>query len=322
MFKKLLLAAVLALSVMATPGIARAQSANETEAIAATRDFTAWVQQMLNVMQHANAASENIGGFANRLHSMSNQREARAVVTEFQAETARALSILDAAAAELEALPPYTSNGRMPEFDGYAVQLVSDTRTYLSNLRQMVSLMSGVMTAYQRNDRTEMMRLLPQMENSATILLNGQRTMLRARQHLFRSSETTYHILGAMISMYDGMAAFRVDEDDQRRNAIDAAADSAALWSQSGRLTLATERQNAQILPDTQRTIVLATLDLEEQAFTVDDGVAQFLRANTDMKRDDAGPLIVQMAQFEQQYFSLSQQQVALLQRLTAPQTQ
>lgn len=278
----------------------------------------AYVQFLQRLSDITNSASQS----STVLSTLSNSMTTRAGIVEhypeLQTAVGQARQILSDANTQLEALPPLPDRGVTSDMLRVSETMRRDTHTYINNMTGLLDAGADFLSAVGANDRPKIVAAYGRLSGAGAVLIDGQRMILRGRQQMLQPEQSDYHILGAMVAMYDGMSAILAADGASRRLQLNLAADSADRWGISGRAALALERQSWPRRYGNQPA--LATyLQLNEQAFALNDRISAFLRdcASHDVTSEERRRQMSQIAELEEDYQSLNRQQVVVLGQLT-----
>lgn len=218
MFKKVMTAIAVGLvlvsgSALAEPSPAPTRVETPTPAVAQNADtaFIAWVQQVMAILERANSAS---APFLQMNLDAETPETARAMLRSLAQQAGTARAELARARAELDAMRPFSHPAASADMLSISEVLLRDSRSSVANLNQLLGHLIAFIGAIERGDRAEINRLLPELDRGSVLLMRSQATTLRARQQLVEATTSTYHAVGGMASMYDGMAAFGGAEPD------------------------------------------------------------------------------------------------------------
>jgi len=322
MLKRWLLALVVACAPISSPAYADPSPPAAAE-MDAHRAFADWLTRLTGVLDRAGAANEAFNGFFAGYDPNANREVQLQSFRRVREHANGARQLMSQLGSEVDAMAPFSYPGAPSEYDVLSRTILSDTSQYIRNMDGVLDLIVQTVDAIESEDTATLRRLAPQLVRSAGLLVQGQVVMLRARQQIVPSSESSHHSLGAMVAMYEGMYAMIMPNVGNRSEALNAAARSAEGWGRSGRARLALARAEAAAMPARQRDIWLQMCDLEETFFAENDRVVALLQ---NAARDAAagvseGDLNIrytpQISQVETRYQEINSQQVALFSQLT-----
>lgn len=155
------------------------------EASETTKGFETW----LNLKSDTR---EELMAFARR--ELPNLRQARAALRQVQ--------------AKFSAFPAYNGD---PEETRIAASLLKDGRDYTRRMDAAFGAVEDLLVAVVAGDDAAASAALPKLVQVGDVLIEGQIAAARSRQALFARTDGGYFIMGAMVSLYEGMkAAFNV----------------------------------------------------------------------------------------------------------------
>lgn len=322
MFKRWLVALAVAFASLSQPAYAD-PSPSEAAEQDAHRAFADWLTRVTNVLERASAANETFNDFFANYNPQASRAEQLAIIRRVRDHSVTARALMSQLQTEVGAMQPFSHPGGPPEYELLSRSMLSDSAQYLSNMDGVLDLIVQTVDAIERSDAPALRRLAPRLVQSAGLLVQGQVVMLRARQQIVPSSESSHHSLGSMVAMYEGMYAMIMPNIANRSEAISAAARSAEAWGRSGRVRLAESRRQAAQMPERERQILLRMCDIEDQFFAENDRVVALLMSAS---RDAANGVnenelnvryTPQISQVETRYQQLNSQQVELFSQLT-----
>jgi hypothetical protein len=271
---------LVALTLLLSPTTAWAQATTApVDASRPTEAFTAWMERTMALMSEASNALTPIGESTallvpgrDRATIVSQARSLRNVSTKTRSALANVRTAL-------ETHGPYTGAAPSEDLRQAADAIYSDTRKYITDIDAVLAAVVDLTNAIERNDATAIRRLVPQVKDSARVLLDGQIITVRGRQRLISIEETDYHSLGALGSFYSGMRTIALSEDGSAGESIRVAAAATAEWVRSGRAVLAKKRAGVVEYRAADRALLLQVYDLDEKAFVVIDQMVATLNA-------------------------------------------
>ncbi len=320
MFKKLLVAAALALAPVS--GVAHAELSTapvqQTEGDAA---FIAWLQVLNQHMERAGAAAQPFLQLDMNFDP-NDEAAAMALLRQISQMATTARSELTAVRGQLAAMPEFSHPNARPEMVNVAHIVLRDARSSSAGLEQMVSDMIALVGAIERRDGDEVDRLLPRLENGSIILIRSQAGMLRARQQLVRSTDSTYWVLAAMAHLYDGLAVIMPSDATFDRTALDPVVSGLSQTLVGHRAAVAAERATlSERDPDYRTHVEIVAvrqrmLEANERLHRVLSAAAQEARAgqSTEITRAEHMRLL---GELEYEFQGLSRQQIDLFAQLT-----
>lgn len=310
------IAFVLAPMSMAVVQPAAAQTVESEQA------FAQWMVRVTGVVERASAVNNLLAQFQQSYNPNGDRNSQLAAVRALRGHATQSRPQLAAYGQELEAIGVFQHPGADPELVEFSRTMIADTQIYLRNMDELLSALIAATEAIERNDARAFNAVAPRLMRSASLLLEGQIVMFRGRQRIVPASESSYHGLGAMISLYEGMRAIIMPNVDNRAQQISAAANSATGWSASGRAALAVQRASLMGLTRQQQNVVDQMFALEEQFYVENDRVAALLRAAATDAAAGMDPAQLnsrytpQVAAIEVEYQRINAQQVALYAQL------
>ena len=202
------------------PRAPAAQPADDAEAA-----FAQWLQPVVETLDRAGRATQPFMSIDFNF-AENDVEAARAAIREMAQHATAARGELAAARATLDAIGPFSHPRADPQQVEVSVILLRDSRSSIDNMDNLLADMIAFADAVERRDVEAVERISPRVERAALVLIQSQATMLRARQRLVPAASSTYHRVGSMAAMYDGMAALLAAEKDFDVAAVEAAAAS------------------------------------------------------------------------------------------------
>lgn len=329
MFRKFV--AALALTVVVGGAWAEPSPVAPTPAVAPTAGpsaqaqnadaaFIAWAHRVMRALERANVAS--LPFLQTNYNIDPNDAEAAlALLRQMSQQGVAARRELAAVRADLESISVFSHPGATADMVRVSNIVLRDSRASVENLDQLISDIIDFVAAIERRDEAEMARLAPRIDRGAVLLIQTQATSLRARQQILPATSSSYHAVGGMAAMYDGMAALMPVDADFDVAQIDAAASAldAALIGQRAGLFL--ERASVPA-SDPNHGLIMQVLDAREDFVRANERARDILRtasreahagASTDITRVEH---IRVLGELEYEYQSISRRQIELTGRL------
>lgn len=307
--------------VLAPMGVAAVQPA-AAQTAESEQAFAQWMLRVTGTIERASAVNDLLAQFQQAYNPNADRNSQVAAVRRLREHATQSRPQLVALGQELEAIGPFQHAGADPELVEFSRTMIADTQTYLRNMDDVLGALIDATIAIERSDQRAFSAVAPRLVRSASLLLEGQIVMFRGRQRVVPASESTYHGLGAMIALYEGMRAIIMPNVANRAQQISAAADSATGWSASGRAALALQRAGLTGLTQEQRNVINQMFALEEEFYVANDRVATLLRAAATDAAAGMDPAQLnsrytpEMAGIEVEYQRINAAQVALYAQL------
>lgn len=305
--------ALSALAVSAPPALARANG-EVVPVSKADKDFIDYVSYLIGLMDEAGAAYGVFNGMADGARDQTTLKgRARywdAQMPAIHEVRAKLKSIL----GRLDALPPFKSvNGAYVDI---AAMMVRDTRSYLLRIDAMLVAVEDMVDAVSHDDDRRTREALATLKGSIIVLIDGQITIVKARQALFTSQDSSWHILGIDRVLYGGMsviARVALGEQDPDEAAADLRrlAAEARQYGRSGRPVVAAERRAGGL--DSRIS------DLDDKALGMGETLAAMLIRTADRLESGAEPTRVgrealdEISVIEETLLSITDEQVRLM---------
>lgn len=289
----------------------------------AHRAFADWLTRVTGILERASAANEAFNEFFSNYDPNASREAQLQSIRRVRGHAHTARQLMAQLQSEVGAVQAFSHPGAPSEYTVLSRTMLSDTSQYLTNMDGVLDLIVQAADAIEREDGPALRRLAPQLVRSAGLLIQGQIVMLRARQQIVPSSESSHHSLGTMVAMYEGMYAMIMPGVTNRAEALNNAARSAETWGRSGRARLAQSRREAAAMPQRERDIWLRMCEVEDQYYAENDRIVALLQSAS---RDAAAGVpeeelnmryTPQISRVEMRYQELNSQQVALYSELT-----
>lgn len=310
-----------ALALVFTPmGMAVLQPA-AAQTVDGERAFAQWMLRVTNVVERASAVNNELSALQQSYNANGSRDAQLASMLVVRAHAVQSRPQLAAFGQELDAIGAFEHPNAPADLVQFSRTMIADTQTYLRNMDEVLATMIDAVNAFERNDRAAFNAVAPRLVRGAALLLEGQIVMFRGRQRTVPQSESAYHSLGAMVSLYEGMSALIMPNVENREARVTAAAQSAETWGVSGRAALAQQRAGLVGYPPNQ-AIIDEMFNLEGQFYAANDRVVALLRAAAQEAASGATALQLnrrytgQIAAIEVEYQRINARQVELYSQL------
>jgi hypothetical protein len=303
---------LLALAILVSPAAAWAQTVQPTQNSRPSEAFVAWIERVMAIQTEANNALSAIQDSSALLAPGPDRAAALRQSQLLRAKSTEVRSALARTRSALEAHGPYTGETPSNELRQVADALYNDMKKYVTDVDALLVTVIDLTHAIERNDVSAGRRLIPKLQNSARISLDGQILAVRGRQRMFSSDEADYHSLGALAAVYTGMRALAFNEGGPTRDGVRIAAASAIEWARSGRVALQKERTSVSQYRPQDRALLTQLLDLDEKGFVIVDQMAASLNAAAnDSQASGLGSPKILEYMFELSRLEIAYQQIA-----------
>lgn len=311
-----------ALALVFTPmGMAVLQPA-AAQTVDGERAFAQWMLRVTDVVERASAVNNELSALQQSYNANGSRDAQLASMLVVRAHAMQSRPQLAAFGQELDAIGAFEHPNAPADLVQFSRTMIADTQTYLRNMDEVLATMIDAVNAFERNDRAAFNAVAPRLVRGAALLLEGQIVMFRGRQRTVPQSESAYHSLGAMVSLYEGMSALIMPNVENREARVTAAAQSAETWGVSGRAALAQQRAGLVGYPPNQQAIIDEMFNLEGQFYAANDRVVALLRAAAQEAASGATALQLnrrytgQIAAIEVEYQRINARQVELYSQL------
>ncbi|TFI56778.1 hypothetical protein E2493_18640 [Sphingomonas parva] len=188
--------------VAAVPATAQTQAAELSEA--QRNAFASWLEAVSEAMTVASDGVQALGEIRPLFAAVRSPAEAKAVGPRIRAIVAGARRKTEQANAMLAAMS-------VPDLDLGAgltpKQIVSEARDQNAKVLELLGNVDGLMVAMEIGDRTTGDRLAPKVLEGAFLLIDSNRLLMRNRQAMIPTSESSHQALGVLLQIYRGMKA-------------------------------------------------------------------------------------------------------------------
>lgn len=321
MLKYVLAAVALFAAPIALP--AAAQTAETGAEARAQREFALWLQNISGLLERAGVANDVFLRFSQGGSVNEGREQLLDRLRSLRPEAQSAQIALANIQVELGTVAPFRSPDAPDELELLSETILRDTGVYLRNMDSLLALTNEVIDAFERNDQPALRRIAPRLLQSVSMLIDGQILAVRTRQQMTSADDSSYHTLGAMLAMYEGMRACALPNIANRADALSAAANAAVASGQQGRAALARKAQEFSNIASRETDLLRQMFAVEERAYNVNDRVVALLRSAAQEARAGAGPDVLntryvpQLSMLESEFIRLNQEQVVLLGELT-----
>ncbi len=314
--------ALAALLLVAGPAAISAgpAAAEDTVSMADARRYGEWMSQIMAADAERQKAFSAIMPQMNAAVARVRDRDsARAAAVELAALIGSARPKFATAQAAIRAMPPLPDplDSRMP-FP--TKQLKADLLATGDRIDGLLDATIGLANAMAADDRAAATRHAKSLREGATLLIDGQLLLVRARRATLPETDSSNHALGLMDTLYNGMKLtmnqlFQPGEWPRARYLE--LADQAKMLSAKGRAALDAEWVEADRLParsaDDRRAkaLEMQVLEMERETFEIGDALAQTLVGMSAASGQNSRALIQQLNAIESRIAEVSQKQAA-----------
>lgn len=232
-------ALVLAAALQISPS-ASAQSADDAEMV---RQFSAWSDRLISVQTRMGEANGALRRTTAAVRAANGDRAAvlaalRAATPELQ----QARATLASLRLEAEAIPPFGGDNAPAMFIVTSNLVLGDTIWMLEQFELIAADAAQLGPALEAGDNARLRVISERLMAMPAVMLRSQTTTLRVVQFQYPDDDTTHHVIGARIAVFDGVIAFVTLDEAVDPDAILGASNAIERWVASGRAALAAER--------------------------------------------------------------------------------
>ena len=171
---------------------------------AQTEAFASWLSQVSEAMARSNEGAQALAAAKPLLASIRSPADARAVVPKVRAIIAQARSKAvqaDTALAAMASPDIALAGGLTP------ARIVAEGREQNGKVLALLADFDAFVVAMEKGDRATGDRLAPKVMSGAFLLIDSNRLLVRNRQALLPSTDSTHQALGILGQIYRGMSA-------------------------------------------------------------------------------------------------------------------
>lgn len=165
--------------------------------------FETWVIELNSLNEEGAASIDAFAVWSQRNQKIETREQAVAAAREFLPVLNEARRKLAAGRKRAAALQPF--RGCDPEEVALAARLLADTRLYLGRVDAVLATCEEPLAAVVAEDAPRLQKAMLDLRDASTVMVEGQIAMVRGRQALYDIDDPNHYVVGAMVSLYEGM---------------------------------------------------------------------------------------------------------------------